>query len=394
MRRVDKFRELFALRGNILVLAMTEMISNTGWNMYGVVWQPHVLSLGATVSNLGSLTGVQTLLRSGTLLTTGRMSDHVGRKRLMMTASILSASGIVLSILAGYWVLVIPSILLWAVAGSFWEPAFRSIIAESVDNQRRGTAFSLMSLAWFLPGFYAPTLAGYIAERHGSRSVLAILLGCELSSFAILGAFVKETVKNRKRFHIQSLGSIRQALKPKADLSRFYAAAILNGFAMSLTMGIFYGMLTKTFSFTLLQLGILSNVSSMVTSLFQMPMGRLVDRYSRKRFLILSSGIQVMTSAGFILSGDFTGFLLFSGFSGLAASMWNPAWSAYLSDAAPPEEIGRFFGDLAGLISLFSFPAPILGALLYDNCGFQAPLLAGFLLYTATLLTLTKIKSR
>ena len=394
MSKTEKSQELATLRRNILVLTITEMISNTGWNMHGVIWQPYVLSLGATVSSLGTLTGAQTMLRAGTLLTTGRISDQIGRKRLMIVASVLSATGISLSILAAHWVLVIPSILLWGFAGAFWEPTFRSMIAESVENAKRGLTFGLMSLTWYLPGFYAPALAGYIAETYNSKTVLAILLVCELTSLAILSVFARDTLRNKRRFSLQSLSTIRQILKPSGDLRRFYLSAILNTLAFSMTMGTFYGMLIKTFSFSLLQLGILSNVFSIVTSLFHIPMGRLADRHGRKRFLLLSTAVQVAASAGFISSRDFTSFLLFNGLSGLAASIWNPAYMAYLSDAAPPEEIGRFFGDLAGLTSLFSFPAPIIGALLYENYGLQAPLTVSFLLYFITLLTLTRIRSR
>lgn len=392
MSREKKPRELFALRRNILVLTITEMISNTGWNMQAVVWQPYVLGLGASVSNLGMLTGTQTLLRSGTLLATGRMSDQIGRKRLMITASILSSTGIILSILAGYWILTIPTILLWGVAGAFWEPAFRSMIAESVQSTKRGETFGLMSLTWYLPGFYAPLLAGYIGETYSSRTVLAILLVLEVTSVTIIAAFARETLKNRVKLTLQSLDTIRQVLKPGANLSRFYLSAILNTLAFSMTMGTFYGMLTKTFSFTLLQLGILSNVFSIVTSVFHVPMGRLADRHGRKLFLLISTAVQVVASAGFIVSRDFTGFLVFNGLSGFATSIWNPAYMAYLSDVAPSEEIGRSFGDVAALTSLFSFPAPIIGALLYDSYGLQAPLMASFLLYLATLLTLAKTR--
>ena len=394
MGLVERLRAIFALRGNILVLTFSEIVSNTGWNMYSVVWQPYILSLGATMPILGILISIQTLLRSGLLLVTGRVSDCVGRKRLVMTAGILSAIGIALSILAGNWMLVLPSILLWGIAGAFWEPAFRSMIAESVEEEKRGVAFSLMSLTWFLPGFYAPAVAGFLGETQGTRFVLTVQLFLEISSFITISVLVRETLKTRKRFDLRSLSSIKETVRPRLDLSRFYVASIINRFSMAIGEGIFFGMLVKTFGFTLIQLGILSNVFSAVVSSSQLLMGRLVDRHGRKRFLILSSGIMTLGFGGYFVSRSFSSFLLFYGISGLAMSMWNPAHSAYLSNAVPDEERGRFFGDLSGLMALASFPAPILGALLYENYGFQTTVLASLTFSLISFLTLTTVRER
>ena len=394
MELVERLRELFALRRNILVLTFSEIVSNTGWNMHGVVWQPYILSLGATMPILGILISFQTLLRSGLLLVTGRVSDCVGRKRLMMAASILSIIGMALSILAGNWVLVLPTILLWGIAGAFWEPAFRSMIAESVEEEKRGTAFSLMSLTWFLPGFYAPAVAGFLGEIQGTRFVLTIQLFLEVSSFVTISVLVRETLKKRKKFDRKSLSSIKEVVRPRLDLSKFYAVSIINRFSMAIGEGIFFGMLMKTFGFTLIQLGILSNVFSAVVSSSQLFMGRLVDQHGRKRFLILSSGIMTLGFGGYIISRSFSSFLFFHGLFGLGMSMWNPAHSAYLSNAVPDEERGRFFGDISGLMALASFPAPILGALLYENYGFQTTVLASMTFSLISFLTLTMIRER
>ena len=150
----------------------------------------------------------------------------------------------------------------------------------------------------------------------------------------------------------------------------------------------------KTFDFTLFQLGILSNVFSVVVSTSQMPVGKLVDRYGRKRFLVLSSGVRTLAMGGYLVSGSFPSFLLFHGIFGFGESMWIPAYNAYLSNAVPDEERARFFGDLSGLMGLISFPAPILGALLYENWGFRAPILVSLLLSLLSFVSLTKVEER
>ena len=301
---------------------------------------------------------------------------------------------IALSILAGYWALLIPTIILFAVGDALWEPSNMSMVAESVEEDKRGTAFSLMGLSWFLPGFYAPAIAGYLAEKTGFRSVLAILLVSEFSAFTIILAYTKETLNMKRKFNIKSLSTIREVPRPRFGLSRFYAAVIIDRFAMAVGAGIFFGMLMKTFNYTLIQLGILSNVFSIVVSATQMPMGKFVDRYGRKRFLILSSAIRSLAVWGCLVSGNFPLFLLCHGLFGLGESIWIPAYNAYLSNSVRDEERARFFGDLSGITGLISLPDPIIGAQLYENYGFQGPIMASFVLSLVAFLTLTTIRER
>lgn len=80
------------------------------------------------------------------------------------------------------------------------------------------------------------------------------------------------------------------------------------------------------------------------------------------------------------------------GLTGLMASAWYPAYRAYLSNAVQEKERARVFGDLNALRGLMAFPAPLIGGILYENYGFQAPILATFVLLIPVLLILFTLK--
>ena len=63
-----------------------------------------------------------------------------------------------------------------------------------------------------------------------------------------------------------------------------------------------------------------------------------------------------------------------------------------IANTVPENERGRVFGDLNGLRGLISFPAPILGALLFEKYGFQAPILANLILSIVVVPLLFSIK--
>lgn len=394
MKFREKLKEFLGLKGNLLAMAMSEVVSNTGWNMFEVIWQPYVLGLGATMSILGSLTGAGTALRSGLQLVMGRISDRVGRKPPLVVSYMLTLAGILLSITAGSWLWLIPPIILWSFSGSLWEPIFPTMISESAEKDERGTAFSLISLTWFLPGFYAPLLAGYIAEGVGFQPVLGILLLTESIAFVLFAGYTKETLKVRGTFDLDVLGSLKEAIRPGFGLSRFYAAVIIDRFAYAVREGIFFGMLLNTFHFGLFQLGILANTVSITVAVSQIFVGKLVDRYGSRLFLVISGALSVLAFMGYLISRNFSSFVICQVFLGLAMSMWDPSVNSYFSNAVPEEERGRFFGDLNCLKGLISFPAPILGALLYETYGFRAPILASLFLSVIVIPLFISVRER
>lgn len=390
-----RLREVFGLRGNIPALAISEVVSDTGWNMYEVVWQPYVLSLGASMPALGTLTATQTALSSALQVITGRISDSLGRKPLLMLSCLLTIASVASIILARSWIFLLPAIILLSISNSLWEPVSAPLIAESVEEDQRGTAFSLITFTWFLPGFYAPMLAGYLANAYGFRHVFGLMLITEIFSSVIFAVYVAETLKVKKELKIRDLfKSMRGVFSPKFGLSKFYAAMIIDRFCIFIGQGIFFGMLFKTFGFNMIQLGILSNTFSIAVAVSQIPMGKLVDRYGRRGFLITSKAIWAIVFVGYLFSTDFVGFLTCQILLALGVSAWLPAFNAYVSNAVPETERGRVFGDINCLRGLLSFPAPIIGAFLYEGYGFKAPILLSLFLSIAVIFILFAIEER
>lgn len=126
------------------------------------------------------------------------------------------------------------------------------MIAESVKEHKRGIAYSLIALTWFIPGLYASIVGGYLAVLYGLSTTLMIIVFTESLSFLIFAIFVKETLSEKKNIDFRILlNSLKDLIRPKFGLPRFYVAVILDQFAWALGWPIFFGMLTETYHFTL-----------------------------------------------------------------------------------------------------------------------------------------------
>ena len=92
-RRLGSRRE----RRNVLVLTALEFLRGTGQSMLRAIWQPFVLSLGASMSELGlleSLGGFRGLANSLVQPIGGWVSDRRGRKIVLMAGELLSLTEI------------------------------------------------------------------------------------------------------------------------------------------------------------------------------------------------------------------------------------------------------------------------------------------------------------
>jgi len=283
-------------------------------------------------------------------------------------------TGLILFIAARSWIWLVPALIMWAFSDSIWEPIFPTIISESVEEDKRGTAFSVWSLTWSIPGFFAPALGGYIANLYGYKSIMVFMIVGEFSAFLIFKFMIKETLERRKALRLGNLlDSLRGIFKPPPELSRFYAAAILAQFV------------------SLVQLGILANVVSLSSLLFQIPFGRLVDRYGGKPLLVTAGAVWSIIFMGYIVSKTFISFVVCKVLRGLIMAAWEPAYNSYLSGSVPDEERARTYGDINCMRGLICFPAPIIGALLFENYGFSAPLWAGLALNFVAIALFTTI---
>jgi len=395
LKSKERLKEYLALKGNIPALALRDFVTTHAWMPFELFRQPFALSLNATVSILGSFGGLHSIIRLGSQPFTGRVSDAIGRKRIQVFCAIFTILAYAIYFVAHSWEILIPGVVLYAFAFALWEPAGAAMVAESVNKKQRGVAYSLIELTWVVPGFYAPIIFGYLAETLGFSFIFAIILPVEFLGLLILLIFIKETLPVKKKLDFHGIfTSLKEIVRPKSGLIRFYFFAIVTTLSWSMQLSIFFGMIYDTYHLTYSQLGVMYTAACVVKALFQLPAGKIIDKYGRKRILLLSEIVGLVVVTGYLLSQDFQGFLLSYALFGLFSSLFNPAYLAYLSDATTTEERAKTMGDLNALKGLIAFPAPFIGGFLYDQIGFHAPILANFTLLVIVLLPLIAIKER
>ncbi len=395
MGYIDKLRDSLSLRGNIPWLVGSGLVEGTVWQMHELVWQPYIISLGGSMATIGGMRSLWTLVTNGLQFVTGELCDSWGRKTVITGYYLASIAGLLISVYARDWRWLVPAIVLYSLADSLGEPSFYPIFAESVDANKIGLSISLLSLTWFLPGLYGKLFAGYIGDNVGLVNVLRIVLAGELVATLVFLFGVEETLKERRPMDWSAVKrNIVGIIKPRGDLRDVYLLSILDRFSWAMNRGILVAMLYDALGLSLLQIGVLFTVATATTTLALIPIGNLVDRYGSPVFLRASVILSIASFAGYALFRSFLVLIVLQVFRGLAMGLWDPSYNSFIAKAVPEGERGSLYGSINGLRGLIVFPAPLIGAYLFEGFGIRGTFAASIAVSSLALVIALRLRNR
>jgi MFS family permease len=395
---MKSFSRTLALEGNIRVLAAQTLISQIGFGMFYVIWQPYLLSTGI---NIGQLGVIQTMINVSTglgLLAWGYVSDNYGRRPVVIASDVCRVAAMaVLIVSRHYYALLVFSFFIGFTAMFMMgNPGRNALITESVDSARRATAFSTLLAVSQGTSTLMASVGGYIAVKAGYTPILYVTLVVDLIGLTLLYFYLEET-------HTPDAGKkdaapiwtrIRDALLPEGENVVLYLLMLTMGFGYAVAYSLFYGALTDYQGFTPLELGFMSTSFNLVWALGSIPLGRLSDRVGRKRMLMASVAMAYVTITGFIVFRSVWAFVLFNGVSALDVCFWMPSWMSLISEIVPQERRSSVLGKLDAYGRAGAVPAPWLAGLLLERYGFTAPLYVQLVTLFIGLFFVTRIRDR
>lgn len=352
-------------------------------NMVRVIWQPFVLSLGASMPLLGfleSLGGFWGIVPTAMQPLGGWISDRRGRKPLILVGTALSTLGLLVLVIAGWtgqWLWLLPGIILLG-ALAIAIPALDSSIAESTSPGARGRAFGLTNTFYALSGVFAPALGGLLAQRYGFLSVLIAAVALEAFTLSAVAMVMRDTMKRQDRKPLvgrEFVAMVKTLFNPPARLRPFYITITFDAVAYGSGYALLYGLLSRAYGFTPLQLGLMASVCSLTWAASQLSFGKMVDKRGTVPFMLFSEILAVVIMVAWLFVRTFPAFLALHALWGINLAAWMPAFLSWVTNSVSDAERAQEIGRMAAFRGLFAFPAPYLGGLLYNAFGFRGPIL-------------------
>jgi len=291
-------------------------------------------------------------------LLAGRLSDRVGRKRILVIGWLAGLPVPLLLIFAPSWGwVVLANVLLGINQGLCWSTTVIMKI-DLAGPERRGLAMGLNEFAGYVAVSLSALTTGYLAETHGLRPVpfypgiVFGLLGLTLSTF-----FVRETQAHAQH-ESQTANRKPQIPNPKSqmpDAKTTSFAEILKwtswkdpglfavsqaGMVNNLNDGMVWGLAPIFLAgagLSLGQIGMITAVYPGVWGVSQLLTGALSDRLGRKWMIVVGMWVQAVGIGLFVIGRSFEHWLSGAVLLGLGTALVYPTLLAAVSDVAHPD---------------------------------------------------------
>jgi MFS family permease len=276
----------------------------------------------------------------------GRLSDVVGRKRVLVVGWLIALPVPFLLMWAPSWGWVLAAnVLLGVSQGLTWSTTVIMKI-DLAGPARRGFAMGLNEAAGYGAVALSALATGYVASTYGLRPE-PFYLGV---GFAVVGtllsiALVREThahVHHEARNHAaQQEGApsqreiFRRTSFSDRELSSISQAGLVNNLNDGMAWGLF-PLLYASANLSLEHIGWLAAIYPAVWGIGQLFTGALSDRWGRKWLIATGMWVQAGGIVLVVVSSQFAGFAIGAALLGAGTAMVYPTLLAAIADVAHP----------------------------------------------------------
>jgi MFS family permease len=292
------------------------------------------------------------LIKAFANLFAGRMSDRVGRKRILVAGWLAGLPVPLLIMFAPTWSWVVfANLLLGINQGLCWSMTVIMKI-DLVGPKRRGLAMGLNEAAGYVAVSFSALCTGYLASAYGLRpapfvpGVVFALMGLLLSVI-----FVRDT---RGYARLEAELDAGSAARAKTAGQRSFTEVLLltswqdralfavsqAGMVNNLNDGMVWGLLPIYLAargLPIEQIGVIAAIYPFVWGLSQLLTGALSDRLGRKRMIAAGMWIQAIGIGSFLIGRSFGVYIGGAVLLGLGTAIVYPTLLAAVSDVAHPD---------------------------------------------------------
>ena len=117
--------------------------------------------------------------------------------------------------------------------------------------------------------------------------------------------------------------------------------------------------------------GIAAAIFIFVTSVLEYPIGKLIDRYHEKYFIVADYLLEALVFVGYIFVQNIFQLFILQAILGFANAIGDPAWESLYDRLTPNKKSGSSWANSHFLVGIFNAAGIMLGAYLVDLYGFS-----------------------
>jgi len=342
-------------------------------------------ALGAGDMVIGLVAAVSPLAGILFSFPVGVLSDHLGRRRLLVASGVVFVSAPLLYLLIFDPLWLIPVRFFHGMATAILGPVIAAMIAEKFP-ENTGEMLGQYSSATLIGRSLAPLAGGaiisffvfypglvpyrivYFAAAAVAVPVFVLIL---LERGETAGPLKVLPFSAFRTSFVQFFANRKLRATACVDMATYFAFGAFETFLplvlLSRGMGAY-------------QAGILFALQTLIIALTKPFFGRMADRVDKRIQIIIGLLVLGCSVAAIPFASSFALFLLVSALLALGMSLSTVATSAYTADIAKKEQMGASMGALSSVMDIGHSAGPLLTGIIIASSGYSAGFLASFLI--------------
>jgi MFS family permease len=377
MNRLERIQiwiktEFGFIQGNLLVLMISQTFMNFSVSLVYPFESLYISELGASPIILGLMGSISSAILAIVRIPGGFFSDRYGRRNIILAMTCGITFSYLFYAFAPSWQLIILGLIIYNVS-AIGQPAVMAIQADSMTPEKRGMGYSISAFLPGILGLAAPVIAAYLIEAYGlvpgMRIGYIIVVLCYLIAALIRKRHLQETLMEPVSFEINQLvGDIKESFTTTFTVWKglprsvtILAFVSILGAMQSPLFNIFEVLYVRNvIGLSNIEWGFLATIFRIVQIMISIPIGKLLDKISRKSAIIPGSILLMITTLLFVYSRGFQQALLVYILFMMFGALYIPAFNALRADLIPREKRGRIMAIIGTLGSVAVVPTAAL----------------------------------
>jgi len=359
---------------SILLMCAIFMLSSLAGNLIGPFLSLYIVSLKASLTELGLITAVSNAVTAMLLIPSGTLSDRYGRKWLHSLGTLLSVFPPLMYTFAGYWFDVVPWLVLSGVALGLYMPIRWSIPADVTAVGKRAMAYSWTNVAILAGSTAGPVIGGLIADAFDIKAPFFVCFALLWVVF-LLALMLKETGNRRAAVEVTlQSGEPAKAMRFSTVVAVFSLINLVQGVGVGLFFTPLSVFLVERFSMSDALIGLLYAVGFGFASIIvQLPGGQFANRFDRKKLMLVTFAVSAPFYGLFALSQGFIELFLFMFLSNAILNLCWPAVQAFMMELTPSAKWGLMNGTAWMTFWTGMMVGSAASGILWDSFSMFAP---------------------
>jgi len=338
--------------------------------------------LGADAVQLGSLGSVGNAIGALASIPAGWFIDYYSLKKVFLLGTVMMVASRALYFVAPHWAWLYAGTILYYLGMRITCTSCTVTCATELPNEERATGRGFCRTLSSIVAVSIPLVAAGLISLSGGINVRGIRPLYAIEGLVFVGILVLLLTQLRGsrgrsvaagRQHI--LSSFAEVFKHGPDVMRLVLVMGLMELPWTISHP-FMPLYARDFKGAdQYVLGGIAVALTIVPMLASIPLGRLADRYGRKKLLFALAPLAYLANLSLVLApsagASTMPFLLLYGLLFGFNSISIALVSAMAAEIMPKDQMGRWIGTISLFRGLLGIPAPLIGGLIWEHVGPQ-----------------------